>query len=93
MSDIIWVLICFIIVGIQHFLSTRTNTIWGALLPILYTITLTIIGFYLDKFTTIFFLALLGGLVILLGAWSSGRNSVKRKLEKEIEIMKTKDIK
>ena len=93
MSDIIWVLICFIIVGIQHFLSTRNNAILGVILPILYTIVLTIIGFNLDKFTTAFFLALLGGLVILLGTWSSGRNSVKRKLEKEIEIMKTKDIK
>lgn len=93
MSDILWVVICFIIVGIQHFLSTRNNAIFGVIIPTIYTVVLISVGFYLDKFTTPFFLGLFGGLVILLATWNSGRNYVKKKLEKEIEIMKTKDIK
>ena len=93
MSELIGVLVCFLIIMVQYFLSTRNKAIYGALLPVVYTIVWTCMAFYLEFSTITFLLALVGGLVMLLSAWDSGRNAVKRKLEKEMEIEKVKDVK
>lgn len=92
MHDVFWVLVCFIIVGIQRFLSTRNNIYWGGILPTLYLIGFIWIISNKEKVPTPLILAVLGGLVILLGGWTEGRESLKRKRKKELEKMKTMDI-
>ncbi|EJQ86846.1 hypothetical protein IGW_05321 [Bacillus cereus ISP3191] len=90
-------LIAILLIGLQYFLSRRENVYWGLCLPILYVITLLYLGvtevLSVKGNTLIFIIIILGGLAILLGIWIKGREDLKNKQKKELDRMKTKDIK
>ncbi|MEH7461896.1 hypothetical protein V7166_07350 [Bacillus thuringiensis] len=90
-------LIALILVGLQYFLSRRENVYFGMALPVLYVVTLLYLWiseiFFVKGNTISFIFVILGGLVILLGIWVKGRESLKDKRKKELEKMKTQDIK
>lgn len=80
--------------GFQHFLSSRNNLYWAALLPALFVIWRTALfvtgnieGFWL------YFIILTIGLLFLLVQWSEGRKSLKEKQEKELNKMQAHDLK
>ncbi|MDM5291894.1 hypothetical protein QUF81_01140 [Peribacillus simplex] len=83
------------IMGVQFFLSRRNNAYWGAILPVLYLV--FIFGWLSNRMvngnTFSLIIVAIGGLAILLGEWSNGRESLKKKRKKELEKMKTLDIK
>ncbi|MCM3196535.1 hypothetical protein [Priestia megaterium] len=91
-----WVTYAIIaIVLIAHnFLSTRANVYWGAIIPGAYLAFcgwLLFTGHQTDhpiKST----LLLLFGLLIFLIKWGVGRDTYKKKQEKELNKMKTQDI-
>ncbi|GAB0168276.1 hypothetical protein LSPCS325_17130 [Lysinibacillus sp. CTST325] len=91
---IIAILIAIVIIGIQSFLSRRTNVYWGAIVPILYLV--FIFGWWsirVDNVNTSSLIkAAVGGSVFLLGTWAKGRESLKNKRKKELEKMKLHDI-
>ena len=94
MDEVYKWLIAFGILGVQFFLSRRTNVYWGAILPVLY---LVFIFEWLSNrmdnghpFHTIF--VAVAGLMILLGDWAKGRDSLKNKRKKELEKMRLHDI-
>lgn len=89
MLNIYSFLITIIILVIQSFLSRRNNVYWGAILPIVYVVTLI----YLWFFKTFSLLTAFVGLVALLGIWADGRASLKKKRKKELEKMKLHDFK
>lgn len=87
-------LIAIAVLGIQIFLSRRSNVYWGAILPVLY---LVFICFWLYErigtdSTFSLVLAAVGGLAVLLGIWNNGREALKKKRKKELEKMELHDI-
>ncbi|RAL24587.1 hypothetical protein [Thermoflavimicrobium daqui] len=87
-------LIAIVILGVQYFLSRRDNAYWGAILPILYLMTMGYLWFFgtLSGSTIDLVIAIFAGLIALLGAWASGRESMKKKRKRELEKMKSYDI-
>jgi hypothetical protein len=87
-------LIAIGILGIQFILSRRRNVYWGAILPILYIF--FIFGWLSERIvkenTISLILAAVGGLVILLGGWINGRESLKNKRKKELEKIELHNI-
>ncbi|MBK0010310.1 hypothetical protein IAE23_27980 [Bacillus sp. S35] len=87
-------LIVAIVLILHHFLSTRANVYWGAIIPGAYLILcvwLLCTGHQTDHPIKSSVL-LLFGLLIFLIKWGVGRESYKKKQEKELNKMKTKDI-
>ncbi|WP_315906640.1 hypothetical protein [Priestia koreensis] len=85
-----------IILGVQYFLSTRRQSFWGAILPVLY------VGFLIyGKATNLFtikpgekgllFIGILGT-VILLGMWADGRERVTKKRQKEMDRLEAQNL-
>ncbi|GIN85181.1 hypothetical protein J6TS2_15670 [Heyndrickxia sporothermodurans] len=74
-------LIAIGILGVQFFLSRRTNVYWGTILPVLYLVFIS--GWLSNRIgngnTFSLILVSVGGLAILLGIWSKGRESLKNK--------------
>ncbi|WP_163100718.1 hypothetical protein [Peribacillus alkalitolerans] len=87
-------LIAIVIIGIQFYLSSRTNVYWGAILPGLYLV--FIVSWFLKKFgevdTLSLILAAIGGLAFLLSIWINGRESLKKKRKKELEKIDIQNI-
>ncbi|MBV7508992.1 hypothetical protein KW850_27700 [Bacillus sp. sid0103] len=87
-------LIAIVIIGIQFYLSRRTNVYWGAILPGLYLV--FIVSWFLKKFgevdTLSLILAAIGGLAFLLSIWINGRESLKKKRKKELEKIDIQNI-
>lgn len=88
-------LLAILILAIQHFLSMRNNVWWGAIMPTVYIVLM----FYLklsgkanELERDFWFIAILGT-VILLSTWTSGRQSLIKKRKKELEKMKSRDLK
>ncbi|MCY8022737.1 hypothetical protein [Bacillus licheniformis] len=85
MNPIYILLIGFTILGIQYFLSTRSHTFWGAILPTAYIVFLVALSIYEGKSFASFLLPLIGGLALLLGEWIKGREALKKKAGKRNE--------
>lgn len=79
--------------GIQYFLSTRNNPYWGALIPVVFTIwmTISLINGSINSLW-FYFIILIIGLLFLLEQWDQGRKSLKKKHEKELEKMQAHDL-
>jgi len=95
MSLIIRIIIAIAILATQHFLSTRRNVFWGAIMPVSYVIFMAYIKFsgLSAEFERDFWFIAILGTVILLSAWTSGRESLAKKRRKELDKMKAQDIK
>lgn len=87
----------FIIAGIlavQFFFSTRNNIYWGAILPVAYFVFLTwlFVTNHIES-NMGFFLYLLLGILFLCAEWNGGRKYLHEKRKKELDKMKTHDMK
>ncbi|MET4562748.1 hypothetical protein ABIA69_003939 [Lysinibacillus parviboronicapiens] len=94
MNDWYRLIIILIIFAVQHFLSTRNNSYWGLVVPILYIVILIyvkIFGAIEWSIMKLILLAIVGEL-FLLGYWISGRKILSKKRKKELEKMKAYDI-
>jgi len=93
MNDTTKLLVVIIILGFQHFFSTRNNKYFGAILPLGYTLVMTwlFVNNQFDK-PLAFILYLLLGLAFLLSGWKAGRNKYQKDRKNELNKMKTKDI-
>ena len=93
MNDSTRLLVVIVILGFQHFLSTRNNKYFGAILPLGYAL---VMGWFFvnNQFEKPlgFILYLLLGLAFLLSGWKAGRSKYKKDRENELNKMKTRDI-
>lgn len=94
MSGIYGWVIAIVVIGIQFYLSRKENVYWGAILPVLYLV--FIVGWFIKKFgeveTLTLLLAAVGGFAFLLSIWINGRDSLKKKIKKEMEKIDLHDI-
>lgn len=94
MNDLYRLLIIVLVLAVQHFLSTRNKSYWGIILPLLYIATLVsaqIFGIIEWSILGLNLMAIVGEL-FLLGSWVRGRKDLSNKRKKELEKMKTQDI-
>ncbi|MFJ8263009.1 hypothetical protein ACIQ4I_13825 [Rummeliibacillus sp. NPDC094406] len=88
------VLIIAGILAVQFFFSTRNNIYWGAILPVAYIVFL--IWLFVTnhiKSNLGFILYLLLGILFLCIEWNGGRKHLHEKTKKELDKMKTLDLK
>lgn len=88
--DYVTILITILIVGVHNYLSTRRYWGLGGIIPALYVIFAIWFKVYKAPTFKTGLLILLGS--ILLGIWANGREKYKKKINKEIDKMKSKDI-
>jgi len=86
----------FIIIGmsaIQYFMATRNNFIFGTIMPVIFIVMMTWI-FATDRIDsmTMYIVLLLVGLILLIEEWIRGRKTLHKRRQKEMDIMKTKDL-
>ena len=84
------ILITICILVVQYYLSTRRYWVLGVVVPTLYFIFAIWFKVYMAPTFKTGLLILIG--VILLGIWADGREKYKKKINKEIDKMKSKDI-
>ncbi len=94
MDDLYRLLVIVGILAVQYFLSTRNNVYWGSVIPVAYIVFL-IWMFVTNRIesTLGFILYLLLGLLFLIAEWSAGRKSLSQKRKKELDKIKTHDLK
>lgn len=83
-----------IFLALQYFFSSRNSIYWGAILPIAYTVFMTW-GYSthrIDSFLK-YIILLFVGLLFLIIEWKNGRSHIREKQNKELDKMKTQDIK
>lgn len=92
MNSVTLTILYFSLVGIQHFLSSRNNLLLGGIVPSIYII--YFLRIYLKEgisgFAVIFIIL---GFLFLLLLWYEGRSNLKERRKKELEKMKTIDMK
>jgi len=82
------------ILAVQFFLSNRNNIYWGAILPVVHIVFLTWLFITNRIESTIgFILYLLLGTLFLCIEWKLGRKYFHKKIQKELDKMKTHDMK
>lgn len=94
MEEIIFIVIGLIVFGIQKFLSSRKQVWLGSIIPVLYLV--GVIIFFIKTNTSFFSKDIIPFTLfftIMLGAWISGYESHKRKEKKELNKMKSHDLK
>jgi hypothetical protein len=81
------------ILALQFFFSTRNNIYWGAILPVAYIVFLIwqFVTNHIEN-TMGFILYLLLGLLFLGAEWNGGRKYLHEKRKKELNKMKTYDM-
>ena len=87
------VLTIFITVSLlagQHYLSSRKQWWLGWILPLIYTGFVVWFKVCMAPEFRLFSLIIIG--VVLLGIWAEGRDKYKKKIDKEIEKMKSTDL-
>ena len=89
-KTILTILITISLLGGQHYLSTRKQWWLGGILPVLYTGFATWFKVCKAPEFRLFSLIIVG--IVLLGIWADGRNKYKKKIDKEIEKMKSTDL-
>ncbi|MFJ7747663.1 hypothetical protein [Peribacillus sp. NPDC097295] len=87
-------IIIILLLALQHFLSTRSNRYLGSVLPIIYLAALLFGGFTgsIEGVMQVVLLIVVGE-AVLLYYWVIGRKTVSNKRKRELEKMKTMDIK
>jgi len=90
MDDILAILITIFILAVHNYSSTRRWWGFGGIIPALYVIFAIWFKVYKAPTFKTALLIIVGG--ILLGIWANGREKYKKKINKEIDKMKSKDI-
>ncbi|WP_453989893.1 hypothetical protein [Bacillus nitroreducens] len=80
------------ILGVQYFLSTRNSVYWGALIPLVFVSWRTWIFVNENEKFLAYALILLVGLAFLIGGWIEGRKALHKKRMKELDKMKSFDL-
>lgn len=86
----------FIIAGflaLQYFFSTRNSVYWGGVIPVIFVVWRTWIFINNDERVLSYVLVLLLGLAFLIGGWTKGRKSLTERTKKELNRMKSLDMK
>lgn len=93
MDELYRILIIIGVLAVQYFLSSRNNVYWGAVIPAAYIVFITWM-FMTGRINSplAFALILLIGLLFLIGEWSSGRKYLNQKTKKELDKIKTYDM-
>ncbi|WP_258026516.1 hypothetical protein [Staphylococcus intermedius] len=78
--------------AIQYFLSSSTNKYLGLIIPIVFSgfVIFMLVTDRLGIITSLVLLVL--GLIFLLEQWYKGQKNNKRKMNKELTKMKSKDL-
>lgn len=86
-------LIIFVMSAIQYFMATRSSFIFGFVIPIVFIAVMSWI-FITNRVesVTMFVVLLIIGLILLIEEWVRGRRSLQKRRQKEMDIMKTKDL-
>ncbi len=88
------VLLYALILAIQYFLSKTGNKLIGAIIPVLFIITITYLYLSgqigLNLIGTIIFGII--GLLFLFGQWDNAQKSKKKQAQLEMDKMKRKDL-
>ncbi|MGN7939509.1 hypothetical protein [Virgibacillus sp. 6R] len=94
MFDFYFVFIVAAFLAVQYFFSTRNSVYWGAILPVVYLITMIwmLVTERLENMLA-FLLYLILGMLFLLAEWKKGRDWVNEKRKRELEKMVTHDMK
>lgn len=81
------------VLAVQFFFSTRNSPYWGFVVPIAYFAFLTYMFATnrIDNFLQYILIFILGILFLVL-EWKSGRKYFNEKTEKELDKMKTRDL-
>lgn len=79
--------------GIQYFFSTRNSLYWGGVIPVIFVVWRTWIFVTNDERVLSYVLVLLLGLAFLIGGWAEGRKSLTERRKKELNKMKSLDMK
>lgn len=93
MEYVLYAVIIVALLAAQQFLSTRKQSLFGAILPLLvipFTVWAIISRSLEVNFSTILPFAAL--FVVLLSVWVEGRQGMRKKAKIELEKMKAKDI-
>ncbi|MCP3742024.1 hypothetical protein [Rossellomorea sp. BNER] len=94
MDDFYGVFIVAGVLAVQYFFSTRNSIYWGAVIPVSYIVFLTWMLVTNRIESTIgFILSLLLGILFLIAEWNGGRKYLHKKRRKELDKMKTHDMK
>jgi len=86
----------FIIVGmsaVQYFMASRNSFILGAIIPLVFAAVITWM-FTTNRIETktAYIVLLIIGLIILIEEWARGRKYLRKRQQKEMDIMITKDL-
>jgi hypothetical protein len=94
MVDFYGVLIAAGVLAVQYFFSTRNSVFWGAIIPVAYIVVLTwmLVTNRIES-AIAFILILILGLLFLIAEWNGGRKYLREKRRKELDKMKTHDMK
>jgi len=93
MSDFYRLFIIVAVLAVQYFLSSRNRVYWGGILPVAYVVFLTwMLATNRMESMLAYSLYLLLGLFFLMVEWNGGRRYLREKRERELEKMKTYDM-
>jgi hypothetical protein len=94
MADFYGALMAACVLAVQYFFSTRNNVFWGGIIPVSYIVFLTWM-FVTNRIesTIAFILILIIGILFLIAEWNGGRKYLREKTRKELDKMKTYDMK
>jgi len=87
--------IAILLLIVQYFLSSRERTWLGAIIPIFFVliISTSLMTGKLELNSNRDIILIILGLIIFLGVWAEGRSSLKKKRKKELEKIKSYDMK
>lgn len=93
MPSVVTILLAIIILSIQYFMASRKSPIWGAVIPIIYTVLmgyLYITNYFNSFLAVILFFSL--GMIFLIEEWSRGRKNRQKKETYELNKMRKQDL-
>ncbi|CDQ37938.1 MULTISPECIES: hypothetical protein [Virgibacillus] len=94
MNEFVFLFICIAAFAVQYFLSTRSSAYWGAIIPVIFVSGLTwMFASNRIESTTAYIIILIVGIILLTEEWHRGRKSLQRNRKKELDKMKTYDLK
>lgn len=79
--------------GLQYFFSTRNSVYWGGIIPVIFVVWRTWLFFANNESFLSYVLVLILGLAFLIGGWVNGRKSLIEQRKKELNKMKSFDMK
>lgn len=92
MNEILNIFFFAAALGLQYFLSSRNSAYWGAIIPVLFTASLTWMLVNDRIHSTLAYVLVPLGLLLLLEQWSRGRKEQRKNRQRELDKMRTHDL-